>query len=499
VKSLAAFYRSHLDFFNREDLWCCALKHCFSKTLSDEALIWELLDECREMHTDSPTSYLHRLRKLASLSFFHQFQPIPKVKALMQQVYREIDTLGFWDEFHLGKALYSLGCHLIGLPTPKIEPTQLAKGGILLESGDHFRDGGMPHLLLNAELALIWLFLGWKLKCDKLIEGALKWANFSVNFFDHEGRPFHGMWIRESEYSPLLLYAFYFLLFSMSSRIATNPKISQLADNLFDVLEKMDHTVSKTSVVFSGFFSLGFEYLNQDGVYSEVINSHPTHEIDQDLGYLLFKQNDFSFACSFSGVNTGLGALHKTDVRIVSFGPHRTPLGDPDCYGIYRTCSFHQPFRDIELVKTSDNFALKGWTRILSSDMARGGMPGLTINLPSRHWLYFCAEGGENGVLLTSRLLKQGDESPLFFTYFIKADQVRIGSALFSPGTLHQYRGENREMLFEKRGETLFLKPHMKGEMCVIPLAGGNHFWGADFLVAFTFDPFGNTCSWEIQ
>ncbi len=499
MKSLAAFYRKHLSVFDREDLWCYALKSCFLQAAPDETLAWALFDECQKTDTDSPKSHLSLLRKFASLSFFCEFQTISKVKVPLQQAYGKLDARGFWDEFQIGKALYSLGCYLIGLPVPTLEPKQLTKGGILVESGGYFPDGGIPHLLLNAELALTWLFLGWKLKCEKLIEAALKWAHLSAHFFDHKNRPFHAVWTREPEYSPSLFYVLYFLLFSVSSKFVANAKIVQLAETLSFALEQKDCGFLHPSPVLAAFFSLGFESLEREKIVLEMDTLHIAQEIDQNLGYLLFKQNDLSFMCCFSGVNTGLGALHKTGVCILSFGPHHTPLGDPNRYGIYRTCSFSQPFRDVELVKTSNAFMLKGWTRILSSDVARGSPLSLTMNYPSRQWLHLCAEGSQSKVLLKSRLVGPSGETPLFFAYFVKADEVRVQSDLFSPGSLRQYRGKNREIVFEGGGQTLCLQPHTQGEMYVIPLAGGHHFWGADFLVAFLIEPYGKMHSWEIK
>ncbi|CCB88676.1 hypothetical protein [Simkania negevensis] len=501
MRDLVTFYRDRLHLLSEEDNWCRALKNCYLQKPVDESLIRALLDECRDVVVDSPQDYLLYLRKLVSLSFLHRFQPMPTALTSLQKIYHKIYTQGFWKEFQLGEALYALGCYLVGLPMPALEPKQLAKGGILVEAGNHLPDGGIPHPLLNAELALIWLFLGWEEDNESLIHAALKWAYISLGLFDHENRPFHGVWLREAEYRPLPFNTVYFLLFSVASEMLLSSKTGHLADALFDALKEVEDTAFQMPPVFLLFFALGFESLHHDKACPEIIHSYSMSEVDKSLGYLATKQNDLSLACSFSGVNTGLGALHKTHVRIVSFGPHFTPLADSDRYGVYRTSSgVSDPFRDLEYDKKGGSFQVKGWARLISPYVSHVYHHNLTLTQPGKQWLYFSAAGDGDKIFFESRLSEFDEKHPLFFAYFITADKAHVeGKETLTPATLHRYQGQSRAVSFEKGEERLFLDPKMDTEMHVIPLAGSHHFWGADFLVAFPLEETHRLYRWEIK
>ena len=501
MRDLVTFYRDRLHLFSEEDSWCRAIKNCYLEKRVDEALIASLLDECRNPTVDSPQDYLRYLRKLVFLSFLHRFQPMPMGVSTLKKIYQKIYTQGFWKDFQLGEALYTLGCHLAGLSSPALEPKQLAKGGILLEAGNYLPDGGVPHPLLNAELVLVWLFIGWETENDLLIHAALKWVHVSMGLFDHENRPFHGIWLRESEYHPLSFCSLYFLLFSVSSEMLISSKIRHLADSLFDALKEVDDAAFKAPPIFLLFFALGFESLYEKKKCPEVNGSYSMNEVDESLGYLSARQNDISLACSFSGVNTGLGALHKTHVRIVSFGPHFTPLADSDRYGLHRTSSgITDPFRDLEFDKKTDTFEVKGWTRIISPYASHVCHQNMTMTQPGGQWLYFSASGNGEKIFFESRLSEHDEKYPLYFAYFITADQAHIeGRQSLTPATLNRYQGPSKSTTFEKGEEKLTLHPQMEAEMHVIPLAGSHHFWAADFLVAFPFEDHHKAYSWEIS
>ena len=507
MKELIAFYRDRLEVFSKKNNWCRALKVFFLKGSVDSSLIQPLLDESLDLHVDTPESYLCRLRKLVSLSFFHTFQPHLETKHSIQKIYRHLHTQGFWQEFQIGQALYVLGCDLVGLQTPILKPKQLSKGGILVESGDHFPDGGVADLRLNGELALIWMFLGWKLDREELIDRALRWVYTSMGLFDHEGRPFRGVWVRGSEYHPLLFHSLYLLLFSVSSKIVIDPEMDRIACSLLRLLEGVDTPSFDVASLFFILLSLGFKQLEEKKPYSRMAShSYSKRQMDRSLGYASFRQERFSLACSFSGVNTGMGVFHKKYVRILSFGPHGSPLGDLDQYGVYRTSSLSlsQPFRDLEISRGSDHFSAYGWTRTFSSKFSDEMAQNRSLNRVSdsslsKQWIYLSLEVSGSKMVVTSRLLKREEKSPFFFAYFIVAERAHIGSCSLAPSTLNRYQGENREIVFEKGGERLSLNPQTEGQMDVIPLAGEPYFWGADFLVAFLFEESLKGCTWEIE
>lgn len=501
MRDLVTFYRDRLHLFSETDNWCLALKNFFLEKPVDEALITSLLDECRDPTIQNPHDYIFYLKKLVSVGWMLRFQPMPALLSDLQNSLQTIYTQGFWKEFQLGEALYSLGCHLAQLPSPSLEPKLLAKGGILIESGHHLSDGGIPHPMLNAELALIWLFLGWETENETLIESALKWVHAAIGLFDHENRPFHGIWLRESEYDPLTFFSLYFLLFSAATEMLISSKVRHLADALFDALKEVDDRACGQPPYFVALLARGFEVLSEAKKTPEVEGKFSINEVNESLGYLTTRQKDMSIACSFSGVNTGLGALHKTHVRIVSFGPHFTPLADSDRYGLHRTSSgASEPFRDLEFDQKEETFQVKGWARLISPFSSHVSPHNVTLTEPGKQWIFFSATGDGEKVTFESRLSEHDESHPLYFAYFIAADQVSIeGGESLKPATLNRYQGPSRLLTFEKGEEKLTLAPQSESEMHVIPLAGSHHFWAADFLIAFAFEDHKQSYAWDIS
>lgn len=500
MKDLVAFYRERAHLFNEEDDWCHALKDFFLLKQIDEVLAYSLTSECQKLPVDNPNDYLCNLRKITTLSFLFRLQSTVIDKSVLRNAYRNLYIKGFWKELQLGEALYALGCHLLGDPPHKLEPQQLAKGGVLIETGGHLSDGSVPDLILNAELALIWLFLGWKTRNDRLVQAAMKWVHLSMGLFDHENRPFHGFWLCESKYNPLLFLTVYWLMFSLSSELMAISKAQYLADSLFEALYAITDEDFVVPPVFLTLFASILE--NSCGNVSHVGESHSfsINEIDKSLGYLSTKQNGISLACVFSGVNTGLGSLHKTNVQIVSFGPHYSPLSDSGRYGLHRVVSgLSDSFRDVRFEKKADAFIAEGWARMISPCSLSNCDQNITLAQPGNQWVYFSASGNGEKIFFKSRLSKHDARYSLYFAYFIVADCAYIGSEKFLPATLRRYQGASQPVTFKKYEEVLTLSPHMQGEMQVIPLAGGHHFWAANFLLAFLFEENQNFYFWEIK
>jgi hypothetical protein len=54
------------------------------------------------------------------------------------------------------------------------------------------------------------------------------------------------------------------------------------------------------------------------------------------------------------------------------------------------------------------------------------------------------------------------------------------------PGGLHRCQGKSLPVEIKGENETIFIEPDSTDEMQVIPLAGGSHFFGAQFLIAYS-------------
>lgn len=196
----------------------------------------------------------------------------------------------------------------------------------------------------------------------------------------------------------------------------------------------------------------------------------------------------FSILTSVLGMNTGHGAIAAGRNQIVSFGPHYYPLGQMDKFGIIRKATRGMDsFQDVRF--TSTPFSIKYWSKLVGSEVC---------DKPSAIWSEVEIEELDKGIQLTSRYENLGHETSFAFAFFIKSDCMIRGMQNFHQNTLERYRGPSETIICQSGEDRLEIRPCFKSYMQIIPLAGGNHFWGANFLLAYDVDNLQNPLRWAL-
>lgn len=489
MSGLVTFYRNQIDALSGGDKRCQALKTYFSKEVFDETAGFSLLEEVSHFKIESPQDFLFCMRNLLSVLIFNHLAPSqnPTFFKQTQAVFRKTVEQGFWKEFQLGTAFIQLAAHLLGEPKQKIEIKQLVKGATLLEAGVHVLDGQVPHPFFGAELALVWVYLGWIGEDEELLMAGVKSAHFLMNLCDKQGTPFHSLWLRENAFHPLALYSVYALLFGVASKFHHSSKFHVLKEALLEKLEKLSKDAFKRFDLLHPLFALLFELMLKQKKVPKIEENFSLLEMDQSLGFLRYDYEELSLACTASGVNTGLGALHKGNLEVVSFGPHFNPLADSDRYGVYRTCTGLQDgFKDLVLERQEESCRFKGWSRLISPFAPLVQNQNFSCAYPGDHWVYFDIQSEKKQTTFDIAFSEYDESHPLSFVFFVRADKACIkGLQPLLPGSLNRFQGASAQIIFEKEEEKLTLYPKLDSEMLVIPLAGRHHFWSADFLIAF--------------
>jgi hypothetical protein len=91
---------------------------------------------------------------------------------------------------------------------------------------------------------------------------------------------------------------------------------------------------------------------------------------------------------------------------------------------------------------------------------------------------------------LTLSCLLQEDrpKENLAMVFYVRCDQLVIGGkTTLQAGALERYQGKAVPLELRSGNEKIFIEPSDQ-EMQIIPLAGGEHFWGAHFLIAFPME-----------
>ncbi len=242
-------------------------------------------------------------------------------------------------------------------------------------------------------------------------------------------------------------------------------------ETLFTLLEKIWHLPAvaphKKEQHIMGIQELFFAAISQS--LGDMPLLKEKKKVPSSENYHTIRMNEEMWgAFSLKGKNTSMGYLQKGEVKIVAMGPHYPPLYSEKAFGI-----FHIDQNSI----LSSSMQYEGWTRTTQFEEDH-------VTLGS-DWLHISLQGNQ-GYQLKVSCQKQTDK-PLFFSFFVACDFLSVDGKEIEPNSLDKYSGSMQKIILKKGDETLtFDVPQQKGE--ILPLAGGEFFWGANYIIAFELD-----------
>ncbi len=185
-----------------------------------------------------------------------------------------------------------------------------------------------------------------------------------------------------------------------------------------------------------------FAWLWEKNVQIETVSVESKH-------YDLIEGAQCTYALTLHQNRVQCGALRSGSITIPAFGPHSTPLSNPALFGL----------------KQID--AKDGW---FSSAAAKDTWFQITPVETDAFSLHCIGVEPEN---------------PVYLVMYVKASDCYVGGRQFKPKSLLRFSGEVSEVQFQNGLDRLELKTDRPLSVEMIPLAGGDSFWGATFLLAF--------------
>ncbi len=364
-------------------------------------------------------------------------------------------------DLQLPHAYLVLLTHLLKFEPLAIESQQMPNGATCLDALGLIKGAQLPEPAQLAELASLWMIIGVHLKKEALIYAGLKVALWQTHTLDHKGLPHFSLWSRASTFRPSTLSSSNHLLFTLAYRLTSDPGFNQAA--------QIQKHYGWDPVSLAGkLLTLVPEKL----AAPLKLNSKPFAE-EMTVGLMKFMTPQSSMACSLSGWNSGLFSYHKNHAAIVNAGPQLAPLDDLEKFGIDRTCSLSsRTFNEITWEKTAFNFRLKGWTKIFSHPA----------------WMQIDASYEVQKLKFSCLLQEDRPSDDLAMVFYAKGNQLVIGGKeTLQAGSLERYRGKAVPLEIRAEDEKIFIELEGDQEMQIIPLSGGEYFWGAHFLIAFPF------------
>src|SRR3990167_4010211 len=252
MDSLIGVYKEYIQnqsgSSSREQL----LRSFVSNQNEDTNIFSNLLENKMESPIEGPRDFIQCIHHILSMIFVYQSN-FSGNNFFLLQLKEMIDlsmVKGVWKEFQLGSALLALSWDLLGEPKDEVYVNLMPKGGALIDPGLHTLDGQIPNPLMNAELALIWIFLGWTRENEELFSSGIKLASSLMSLFDNDGLPFHALWLKEEDYQPEYFFSIYALLFSISFYFTECPKMELFSVTLLNELKTLLKDSSYTPAVF---------------------------------------------------------------------------------------------------------------------------------------------------------------------------------------------------------------------------------------------------------
>jgi len=414
--------------------------------------------------------FFQRFLTLSCLSFLTQ------TSFSLEPLFQKALTHPYWQGSSLCSLSFQLCAHLGAWhqreeAMPSLEQDKIWSGGELT-------------LQEEAESALLKGCLGLLKEDSELQERALLQAEWMLSLLDHEHFPFFSLFCAEESCAPLSLFAANHVLFCLCDSLTKEEKWHLASIRQLHHLEKCGTPAPSDLPLILPLLLALLKRLDP-GLSFCVESSFLASP------FIFSRQRQASgFALTLLGKNSGLGAFHKKGVKIVNCGPWAAPLGECRNFGIRRLA-----FREKELFFSlksdlmqgagspkdfaspleSASSSLEGWTRLQPTPSFVDG------------WIHLKAREDKERLNLDLTLSSSPDAGVLFFAFLVQAKEAQVGRHRFLPATMRHYLGESALITFFAQEEKIEIALSKKGEIELIPLGGGRHFWGANFLLALAF------------
>lgn len=451
----------------------------------------EILDEC-QWHDPflSEEKSIKNWQRLLAVNLFCHLSDSFRVE--IGRKVREFGRHPWNQSSQYFRSLIALNHALAKMPVPEVGPHLLESGAALIDLHEYCPWLSLPYTPQHFEFGIYLCMLAFITKRDDLKDNVLRIANWQLNTLDLDGKPLCGLFVRENEGSALQHVCLNYLLFRSAALLSEETPFAALAErslqNIQSYAEKEDQPIDVLWILIE-------KWLDQYRVVSQAPLELSENIHDTSTALVGYRSPSQHVVCTLHGAHTGLGELHFGDIAIVNYGPQYLPLGECKGFGIEGNALSDHGIRRSTIESSRGAFILKGCTRMVdqpsSSLFGIGDFRGI--------WLEVVQEFKRPHFYLKTTFLGLDGWESVAFSFFINAKECNINSQTIKQRTLHQYDGEAQTLILEGNEQELELRPlSFKGRMQVIPLAGGNVFWGADFLVSYLMNHDQRHYQWHI-
>lgn len=392
---------------------------------------------------------------------------------------------------------------LVGLPVGEIPLTLLEGGAIPLDLREYCPWQAIPFSPYHTEMAVFLSLLTHLTGMIHLKENLMKIVEWQLNTLDINFLPIIGLYSREKEASKNTQIVWNYLLFESLFHLMNESRFFKISEAYRNLLSAKEFNLQMEGSNFS--LAVLIERFMKDNKIASQLVSFDLFD-KPILGSLIYdsstaligkREPHYHVVATLHGSNTGFGSVRYEDVSFVSFGPQHLPLGECLNFGIEGNHLSDHGVRKSVLKVLDDGFLLKGCTRLVDKEVEESHKK---TNLGELYGIWFETEMQLKfkKFVLNAHLLGFDNWDNLSFSFFIKAKKCRINeNKSYLPCTFERYEGEVVDIYLEGEKGEIQLSSNSQQMMQIIPLAGTENFWGADFLISYTLQTNQKNYTWE--
>lgn len=446
----------------------------------------------------SPWSLVEKWQEtLALLLCLRENDLLETFKPQLQERIHRLNGHFLWREFQLVSTYRALCDFLLHDTRKDLNTRQLLSGASPLETGGHWSWGEIPHTRFHAELGILWCLYGHLVEDASYLTMAERLAQWQLNTLDHDFVPFVGLFSQEGDTAESSLLIYNYLLFKAIAKLLDRKEMAFAAEKqlerLFALSSGAPVTIPHSAVILEN-------WLSQQGQETPTTNyALPATFMDRQLILAGSRSAEANAVATLFGGGSGMGCLHRGDVQIVSFGPQHLPLGDCRGFGIESQQERLSQSR-VAVSELDHTFSIEGMARVAPRPKQAVSNATFRNGDHSGFWIDARQSFDKNQFLIEMIFRGVYDLSALAFAFFVKAQTCIVDARqIIRPRSFERYQGVVRPIRCRGKQASIEMTASQKlGGMQVIPLGGGDNFWGADFLVAYLLDPQSPTYSWSV-
>ena len=461
--------------------------------ISERHLELALLSDCQAFDH----SYLYVLkqwRDLLAVILLLKNQNLLKDnnRLIILKRFRFLRSVSIWPECQLMTLYPSLVSSLMGLAKIPFNQSQSSSGfcpSLFFESSPF---GELPHPLYHAELGCLLCLHGEVSETPLYIEAAIKMGLWQKNTFDFNLNPFISLFSKEGETSRCNWLLLNFSLFRALEKFSDDLSFKAIADRLYQKIEQLNE--ADGSSTFPLALILAQNYQEKLDVNENPLNMEPVI-LDKSLALVGIRSSRYSAFSTLYGHNSGMGSLTIGDVSLINYAPQYIPLGEFQGFGLQGGERLLGPYVK-KIIASEMCYQLEGLIRMKAFQVNEHRA---TEN-PETTWID-TNQLFEDGVLNISLAVKDPLKNEgLAFVFFVTCQTCDIESGKsIKAKSFDRYQGSSTILLLKGENSVITIESKLKDlEMHVIPLGGGENFWGADFLVAYYLKTSEKEFSWRI-